>query len=1374
MQLLSPLPALRRIRLAAWTAVGVLAVGSALSCTPQTSSAPTRALDRPSDLALYCVDYEVDGCLPQGVDADRDPEGYLAAYCGQVEFAAYTTPRATVLPLSSCEDEPSRVRVEKYLAPVRRAAYATGRDVNYPCCAPGTAPCETKHPACSRRLLTALIANTARGELAVAEVQQRSPGTVKNAVLRSLHGGKPGFGFLPVGRLPAHVRTFAPAEGSLKGDSTAPNAWGVTANAGSCDLSVVSLQRIAELSARADICYDPGQTCPGRDCTAESCPQTVQPYLPGASGSRRTLRARPSWVEIAPWATGTQRAALVAYPSCGIVASVALSDAGGGCRAEAGCGQVLDALGFDKQGKPYILSAADLAKLDCAADCGEDGAASLMPDPATIPVGGSSRPLAYPTHLAIEPQTSRVLVGDAYGDALTIVDFDPAAPSGARFRGTPRRVALDFAVLPESLRGGQRGTTSIRIAPRNVAGQFAYVVALDGSVRVVDLDREVECETNPDPRFLQQHAGDSARVLPDELNQSNLRRLSCFPNGTTPRSPLAVGPGILPPGVGLAKDVGFLHMDLPSCDVRDAASCPYVPDADSGIWQPTAAARWVGDYAWILGGGGVLTAVQLADACPQPSFRACFPEYGALHRLALLSTRTQYQPNPELDNLPAYTQAVLVKPADRLMNVRRLAFGRSQTDSTRRTADISVPLMDSDGVGLPVFTTRVDSTAVSYFGTVSDEQGKERRRLQLPAPASYYYLPVDPVCDVALASQADSGNLASPGDGLPPEPLRRPVSMLHFTDPANVSTETWSLEWEGTLPNLSRYSGRLLGNGTMTDLSGLYCSYGVEDGDMLRLRGCLSDADCTYLGSTTRCQREPGQASTTPGLCLTNDQADECRRVSQTLLATGAGGTSWPATWERRYRITKAEQQVGLGNDDIGDRLTLDEIAEPEFEIERESCTDLGQACKSPVYRPGRGNDGSLTNSDGSLKNKARGTQATCRITSQSAVPGQDRSCIVSCQTHADCGVGYVCGHSPYEAVEKAAGKTLGPRCVRAPLIHPNTGPAGQPIGQGGADSIIKACFPDLAPYEVRAGGAFLVARTNSNGSREASTLVQRAPDGRCRRPSAADPSAKVARLFEPRLRLGPAQSVPDGDPRRCAADPKAWISHRVGASPEAEAQPSCQALYQGSVSLPFFGSVQTVRGKQYDPQTTADAWIKKEYELLSSLSLDSTGNQCILTDAAQESFVGSAVCSSGFCRFPTDHTETVGVRRIHFENALGNLVMRVPRVLFDPANKPAACDEMKPTQACNPERWAVPPDGYVVSFGVRSGQLAYQQQARPQTPDAQQQVDSLAHSLRSAVSAPGGVVYMVDEGRSGDPSGLRGRIMRAIGAFFDSGFLVR
>ena len=395
----------------------LLSVCAVLSCSTPTTTTPTRALDRPSDVALYCVDYEVPNCLPTGIDPIGDPEGYLAAYCGQVDYAAHQTPTATVLPLDECEESAARGRVERYLGAVERAALAVGRDISFPCCAAGTAPCDTKHPVCSRRMVSALVANTARGELAVADVQLRSPGPQRNGLLRSLHGGKPGFGFLPAGLLPEHVRTFAPAQDGPGGQKISPAAWGVTSNAGSCNLSVLSLQPVAQLAARADICDEPDQWCAGRDCSADTCPLTLQPYLPGMDGRPRDLKARPSWVEVAPWSDGVRRVALVAYPTCGMVAAIDLGNTNraGICRRDDGCGRVLDAVGFDQSGKPYVMTATDLAKLTCAADCGQDTSGGLMPDPSTIPAGGVGRVPAYPAHLAVETVTPRLLIGAHIG-----------------------------------------------------------------------------------------------------------------------------------------------------------------------------------------------------------------------------------------------------------------------------------------------------------------------------------------------------------------------------------------------------------------------------------------------------------------------------------------------------------------------------------------------------------------------------------------------------------------------------------------------------------------------------------------------------------------------------------------------------------------------------------------------------------------------------------------------------------------------------------------------------------------------------------------------------------------------------------------------
>ncbi len=73
----------RSASFAALLVSSVLAVMQGGCGTPQVST-PSRSLDRPSDAALFCVDYELDydgnTCLPQIGDPDRDPESYLTTW----------------------------------------------------------------------------------------------------------------------------------------------------------------------------------------------------------------------------------------------------------------------------------------------------------------------------------------------------------------------------------------------------------------------------------------------------------------------------------------------------------------------------------------------------------------------------------------------------------------------------------------------------------------------------------------------------------------------------------------------------------------------------------------------------------------------------------------------------------------------------------------------------------------------------------------------------------------------------------------------------------------------------------------------------------------------------------------------------------------------------------------------------------------------------------------------------------------------------------------------------------------------------------------------------------------------------------------------
>ena len=1434
-------------------AAGLL-LAAAPSCTQQQYPTPTRSLDRPSDVALFCVDYEVpkESCLP-AIDPARDPEGYLTAFCGGTSYRD-ATPSATVLAMSECDDARRRRRRDAYYAPVRQAAQLTGRYPDAPCCAPGETSCDAVVPACARQVIGALVANTARGELAVADTQAQQPGLSTSGRLQNLHGGKPGYGFLPVGLLPEHVRAFSPdgaaaADGSVR----APDAWAVTSNTGSCDLSVVGIQAIARMTARPASCDDSGATCPSQDCgpaadgSGNSCPQRVQPWVQDG-GSRVLLGSRPSWIEVAPWVRSARRQAVISFPTCGVVTVVDLDSQG-----SAPAGQILEAVRFDKTGTAKVLTAAELAALRCPADCGGDGTGSLMPDVTQIPPGGVARQTVYPSTFALDSESQRLIVGDAQGDSLTLIDLEVTTETGPHLLGTPRKLTLDFEPLTDALRGGQRGLDGIRIGPRSAAGKFAYAIARDSSVRVVDLDREIECETNPDPRYLMSQAGGALRVLPDELNDSNLRRLSCLPVGQTPRNPLAPGPGIflptptslglrftsvdttsgLPlPNDNLPRDVGFVRSTAPACSSTVPGECPFSPLATEDYWILASPSLWVGDFAWVLGGNGSLTGIQVGDACPMPSYRACMPMAAAARRLDLLHTRSQALPTPT--NLPSLAQALMVTPLDRLGNVPR-TYSRFD-DRGDLTAG---PRTDADVAGLPAFTALAGTAVVSYFTALNTEAGlaTERRRLTLPAPAPYYYLPVDPVCDVAIYDQAMS--FASPDGVLPAEPTRRPVTMMSFPDPRRIVNELWSLQWEGALAGFALDNsklGRLLSDGTLIDLNGLYCSRGVEEADKVWLTGCRTDSDCAY---GTQCRREQNQGDDTPGLCLSKPQADECRAISQRLLVDTGNDTVWAATWRRNYRITRAEQQVDVpypilntnppqsGHDTL-DRLTLDEISEPEFELERKACApaDLGKACSDAVVAI-----------VGKTPEVAAKAVLTCRGTGYDAAKKLTASCVLECQSNADCGIGYVCAHSRYESDEGMSGLSEAqqkPRCMRAPLIAEKTkirdtsskDSGWHPMTAQEALGVLKACFPNQNRYEIHAGDAFLV-RGSKTG---APTLLRRNTSGVCERPQKGDPAFAQSRLLEPRLRLGPRDSLEATDARRCSGDFAGWISHRVPGLDAAVQTPSCQGVLAQNRSGAAPSTVDTlrvVRGQEFFPQPpdpererqgpqlgrprrgwqwdpmcasgqqpmdprclsdirkTIDPWLDRETELLSLLPLDDARNQCVLTGRYKSQsgdirsdedypLSGAAQIScTGFCRFPGDHTEIAGVRRIHYENASGSLVMRVPRdpnfrwLEPDPAN-PGRQVEVRP----NPPPWAIPPEGYVLNYNVYGGLSPYVQVAQTAQRDSSSGV--LAQGLKAAVSGPNSTMFLVDEGRTGSASGLRGQIMRTVGSVIDPYFLLR
>ncbi|MCU1277309.1 MAG: hypothetical protein JWM53_855, partial [bacterium] len=563
----------------------------------------------------------------------------------------------------------------------------------------------------------------------------------------------------------------------------------------------------------------------------------------------------------------------------------------------------------------------------------------------------------------------RLVIGDGFGERIDIIPFDIA---NGTF-GAPHSVALD----PGDNHLAQPGIRVVRTSPRSEAGKFAYAVARDGSVRVIDLDRSVECETNPDPRWtgpgvnLQQTATSSPALPVTALPQA--RQLGCFPVGdpTTPRrSPLAHTPGIaLAPGE-LPVDVAFVHVDAPPGDPT-MASAP--PAATPGLL--------VGDFAWILSSDGRGTVVDIYDACPQPnqqaygassgsySAGACIPENVAV---SLSDTVKQFgHPQPML--------------LDRISHRIRSGHQRFFLSTT-----------ESDNTGMPRVPDSTHPCAVAV-------------------PPTSPGVPDGGIPDAGGCGTTE-GNLPSLYTELVPQQLSPVVNetrVIYFVDPDHARTETWVLTWEGTLPGTARALGNpFVVSGSMTptdngaflsDPGGAWCGRGVLAGDKLVFTGCTDDTECDQAAGF-QCVRDPGAfTDVTQGLCMPIDKTNTAEHWSQVcgkLLRS-----------QRKYRILHARQaQTIPAGTSTSDILTIGEIYEPEYIEQTQTCASDADCQGITVVAQ----SGGATRTTSCLRD----------------ADGQNR-CLLPCSDVTkdnDCGVDFECAVSVF-------GDS---RCLRAPIGDAN------------------------------------------------------------------------------------------------------------------------------------------------------------------------------------------------------------------------------------------------------------------------------------------------------------------------------------------------
>src|SRR5262249_31485171 len=157
----------------------------------------------------------------------------------------------------------------------------------------------------------------------------------------------------------------------------------------------------------------------------------------------------------------------------------------------------------------------------------------------------------------------------------------------------------------------------------------------------------------------------------------------------------------------------------------------------------------------------------------------------------LLYSRAPGRASMDITVAPVIAQPVTVQTVERLGNVRRLTDAADNLYSRFDVTDPG-PRVDTDASGLPIFTaSSPNQTQTSVTGTVQEQDGNQRTRLILPMLASFYYLPVDPVCDITLGDAATK-LAANPATGAI-EPIWRPVTLAAFPDLTAVRDENWTL-----------------------------------------------------------------------------------------------------------------------------------------------------------------------------------------------------------------------------------------------------------------------------------------------------------------------------------------------------------------------------------------------------------------------------------------------------------------------------------------------------------------------------------------------------------------------------------------------------
>jgi hypothetical protein len=475
--------------------------------------------------------------------------------------------------------------------------------------------------------------------------------------------------------------------------------------------------------------------------------------------------------------------------------------------------------------------------------------------------------------------------------------------------------------------------------------QFVYAVATDDTVRVADV-RSVnrECDTQVDPRLIDK--------------ETNIATLSCFRVGdaATPRR----RPGARGPGIELPQDVIPTSVDI------------YKSEAISGV-----DGTLVGYYGVIAAADGRSFVVNVDD-----------------------DSYTDFRiPTAPLEVQLPFAIAHQLRDSIPFRNLR---------------ANIELET-DADGDGQKDLAPLCDT-----FGPDPDAQSGNKGGPRVAANPSRS-VPAGVIAAEKVGELPNIRGLLCQGND-----ATKAVSELAITAPDDVrdlaypdwralADETFTLTWEGSLsldkPNVFIDGppvrvGQLVVDDQgfrMTDKSGAFCDAGVEQFDVLQLRGCdpsVGDGECPIGYS---CFVHPNSQIAGIGACMLTEEADRLAEACKDFL-----------TSQRRYTINRTEAGV----------VTLLPRKHVLPSSPLDGCTDDNQ-CEALA-------DYAAQQATSAQPGEATATDAhsyKCILdTERAPVPGTGKRCVESCTQTSDCSTGRIC-----QAGFCMEGVTPPQECVNAP-----------------------------------------------------------------------------------------------------------------------------------------------------------------------------------------------------------------------------------------------------------------------------------------------------------------------------------------------------